>query len=141
MARQNWTITRTQLKLVRAINLNAALQITNDARFNQNFGQLLLNTFNRCNALQALASDIFQSNLRGILSTFFNNPVEIFKSTAYQASFVEVESYFFKTRLKGLNLHKITSQNKIFEDFGFAQPSIPLGHLRIFIEESDFVDT
>ena len=54
---------------------------------------------------------------------------------------MEVESYFDKTKLKGLHLHEITSHNKIFEDFGFAQSSIPLGHLRIFIGVPNFVDT
>ena len=40
-----------------------------------------------------------------------------------------------------LHLHTITLRNKIFEVFGFAQSSIPLGRLRIYIEVPDFADT
>ena len=99
--------------------------------------------FNRYNAIQKLASDVTQSILRATLGlgTLFNDPVEILKSKTHRASFVEVALFSAKTRPTIIHSYKITLQNKIFEDFGFAQSSITLEILRIFIEVPDFVDT
>ena len=85
--------------------------------------------------------DITYKVFRASLATFFNNTVETFKAKAQRASSMDVTSFLAKPSLKLRRSHTITSQNKIFEDFGFAQSSIPLGHLRIFIEVPDFVDT